>query len=173
MVHLPIRLYPDPILRQAAAPVETFDDELEELIDDMVQTMHAAPGVGLAAPQIGRSMRLAVVDVSAGEDPEAVRVLINPEIVEQEGSEADLEGCLSIPDFTDKVERPTRVRVRAQDRTGEVFELEGQGYEARAICHEIDHLNGVLFTDHLRGLRAERARRHLRRLEHAEVEVGA
>lgn len=173
MAQLSIRLYPDPVLRQETAPVEAFDDELRKLVSDMVETMHAAPGVGLAAPQVGRTLRLAVVDASAGEDPEAVRVLINPEIVEQEGAETDVEGCLSIPDFTDKVERPLRVRVRAQDGDGETYELEAEGYEARAICHEVDHLNGVLFTDRLHGLRAERARRHLRRLERLGVEMSA
>lgn len=173
MAQLSIRLYPDPVLRQETAPVETIDDELQQLIDDMIETMHAAPGVGLAAPQIGRSLRLAVVDASAGEDPDAVRVLINPQLLDQEGTETDLEGCLSIPDFTDKVTRPLRVRVRAQDRDGETFELDAEEFEARAICHEIDHLNGVLFTDRLRGLRAERARRHLRRLERLGVEMSA
>lgn len=173
MAQLPILLYPDPILRQQAAPVETLDDELRQLVDDMVETMHGAPGVGLAAPQIGRSLRLAVVDASAGEDPDAIRVLVNPELIEEEGMDSDVEGCLSIPDLTDKVERPLRVRVRAQDRDGAIFELEAEGYEARAICHEIDHLNGMLFTDRLRGLRAERARRHLRRLERLGVEIGA
>lgn len=173
MALLPIRLYPDPVLRQETTPVEVFDHELRELIDDMIETMHAAPGVGLAAPQVGRSLRLAVVDASAGEDPEALHVLINPEIVEQEGVDTDLEGCLSIPELTDKVERPARVRVRAQGRDGESFELAAEEFEARAICHEVDHLNGVLFTDRLRGLRAERARRHLRRLERLGVEMSA
>lgn len=173
MAQLPIRLYPDPVLRRETVPVETIDDELQQLIDDMIETMHAAPGVGLAAPQIGRSLRLAVVDASAGEDPAAVRVLINPQLLDQEGTETDLEGCLSIPDFTDKVTRPLRVRVRARDRDGKTFELDAEELEARAICHEIDHLNGVLFTDRLRGLRAERARRHLRRLERLGVEMSA
>jgi peptide deformylase len=167
---LPIRLYPDPVLRQPAKSVSELDAELRALIDDMVETMHAAPGVGLAAPQIGRSIRLAVVDVTVGEDPEALHLLLNPEIVEESGQEVDVEGCLSIPDFTEKVVRPGRVVVRSLTAEAEAVEFEFEGYEARAVCHEIDHLNGVLFIDRLRGLRRERGKRHLRKLER-EVEV--
>lgn len=167
---LPIRLYPDPVLRAPAAPVAEIGADLQILIDDMIATMHAAPGVGLAAPQIGRSLQVAVVDVTVGEDPTALRLLLNPEIVEESGQEVDVEGCLSIPDFTEKVARPARVVVRSLTVEGESVEFEVEGYEARAVCHEIDHLNGVLFIDRLRGLRRERGRRHLRKLER-EVEV--
>ena len=168
-----IRLYPDPVLRVDCPPVETFDAALRELIDEMIETMHAAPGVGLAAPQVGVERSLCVVDLSVGDDAEGVQVLVNPEILEEEGSWEEVEGCLSIPELTEKVERPYRVRVRALDAGGEPFELEAEGWLARAICHEVDHLRGVLFVDRLRGLRRDRARRHLKRLAREIVEVEA
>lgn len=171
MTTLPILLYPDPALRRPADPVSRFDAELAELTAAIVETMHAAPGVGLAAPQVGHSLRLAVVDVSAGEDPEAVMVLVNPHIVAEEGSAVEIEGCLSIPELTDKVERPARIEVEAQDLDGGSRRFSADGLTARAICHEVDHLDGVLFVDRLRGLRRERARRHLRRLEREAVAV--
>jgi peptide deformylase len=126
--------------------------------------MHAAPGVGLAAPQVGVERRVAVVDLSVGRDPDSVLVLVNPLIEGAEGVEVDTEGCLSIPDFTEKVPRPTRVAVSAADLTGERRSFVAEGFLARAICHEIDHLDGVLFVDHLRGLRKERAKRFLKKL---------
>lgn len=171
MAVLPIRIYPDPVLRVDCPPVERFDDELRRLASDMVETMHAAPGVGLAAPQIGVELRVAVVDLSVGEDPEALLVLVNPELVEEEGRESEVEGCLSIPELTEKVERPFRVIVRAQDLEGEPFEVEADDWLARAILHEMDHLDGVLFVDHLRGLRKERAKRQLRKLVESREEV--
>jgi peptide deformylase len=161
---LPIRIYPDPILRRRCPPVESFDDGLRRLAADMVETMHAAPGIGLAASQIGVETRLAVVDLSAGEDPEAVHVLVNPEIVDSDGSGVELEGCLSIPELSEKVTRPLRITVEAQDLDGRPLLLEAEDWLARAICHEIDHLDGILFVDRLRGLRKEKARRALRRL---------
>ena len=164
MAVLPIRVYPDPVLRVRCEEVDSFDDLLRELASDMIETMHAAPGVGLAAPQVGVEQRLAVVDVSVGKDRSALKVLVNPEIVEQSGREVDSEGCLSIPGLTERVPRPTAVKVVAQDLDGAHFELESEDFEARAICHEVDHLNGVLFVDHLRGLRKDRARRQLKRL---------
>jgi peptide deformylase len=170
MAILPIRIYPDPVLRVKCRRVETFDEALRKLAVNMVETMHAAPGVGLAAPQVGVDLRLAVVDVSVGEDPGALRVLVNPEIVRREGAETDTEGCLSLPGITDKVDRPLAITVRAQDLTGKPFELDAEEYLARAICHEADHLDGVLFTDHLRGLRKERVRRQLKKLA-SEQEV--
>jgi peptide deformylase len=160
----PIVLYPDPVLRQKAVPVENFDAELEQLVDDMIETMIAAPGVGLAAPQVGVSRRVAVVDLSAGKDPSQLHVLVNPRIEDQSGSAEDYEGCLSIPDFNEKVVRPDRCRVTALDRLGKPFTLDAEGYFARAVFHEIDHLDGVLFVDYLRGLRREKAKRFLRRL---------
>jgi len=164
MAILPIRIYPDPVLRARCRPVEQFDAALRKLAADMVETMHAAPGVGLAAPQVGVELRLAVVDVSVGEDPAQLRVLVNPEIVRRDGSEAEVEGCLSLPGITDKVDRPLSITLRAQDLEGRPYELPAEDYLARAICHEVDHLDGILFTDHLRGLRRERARRQLKRL---------
>jgi peptide deformylase len=170
---LSIRLYPDPVLRVRCPEVETFDAELERLVEDMVETMYAAPGVGLAAPQVGVESRVAVVDATVGEEPGALRVLINPEILSTQGSEVDVEGCLSIPDITDKVERPAAVSVRAFDPQGREQLIEAEGLEARAIQHEIDHLNGILFTDHLNGLRKERARRRLRRLRDEVTELAS
>ncbi|MEM7583526.1 MAG: peptide deformylase [Acidobacteriota bacterium] len=164
MAVLPIRTYPDPVLRVRCSKIESFDSDLRSLAEDMIATMYAAPGVGLAAPQVGVEKRLAVVDVSVGKEPEALKVLVNPEIVEAEGREMDTEGCLSIPDLTEKVARPTTVRVVARDLDGRPLELEAEDFEARAICHEVDHLNGILFIDHLRGLRRDRVRRQLKKL---------
>ncbi len=161
---LPINIYPDPVLRVRCAEVEKFDSELEELANNMVETMHAAPGIGLAASQVGVELRLAVVDITAGESAEALHVLVNPVIVEKIGKDIDEEGCLSIPGITDKVARPAAIRVEAQDLRGKPFEIEADGLFARAICHEIDHLDGVLFIDRLVGLRKERVKRQLRRL---------
>lgn len=173
MAILPIRLYPDPVLRVNCPPVERFDDELRNLAADMVETMHAAPGVGLAAPQVGVELRLAVVDLSVGKAPEELLVLVNPEVLDEEGRASETEGCLSIPDLTDKVERPEGIRLRALDLAGHPFELEADDWLARAVLHEIDHLNGVLFVDRLRGLRKERARRALKKLAEAHEEVPA
>jgi len=161
---LPIRTYPDPVLRVECAPVEAFDGELVELVENMVATMYDAPGVGLAAPQVGVERRLAVVDVTVGEQEGHLLVLVNPEIVSGNGSETDVEGCLSIPGLTEKVERPDQIQVRAQNIEGKPFEFEAEGFLARAICHEVDHLDGVLFVDRLVGLRKDRARRKLRRM---------
>ena len=168
MAILPIRTYPDPVLRVRCAKVEVFDQDLERLVQDMVETMHAAPGVGLAAPQVGVEKRLALVDTSVGKDSDALLVLINPEIVERRGMDVDTEGCLSIPGLTEKVNRPLEVVVTAQDVHGEAFELRTSEFEARAICHELDHLDGVLFVDHLRGLRRDRARRFLKKLSRSQ-----
>ncbi len=161
---LPIRIYPDPVLRVKCRDVTEFDAGLRKLAADMIETMHAAPGVGLAASQVGLDIRIAVVDLSVGEDPKQVYVVVNPEVVHKEGSEVAEEGCLSLPGISDKVDRPTKVRIRAVDVEGKAIEIEADDWLARAFCHEIDHLDGVLFTDHLRGLRKERARRQLKRL---------
>ena len=161
---LQIRLYPDAVLRVRCPEVTIFDRELTRLAEDMVETMYRAPGVGLAAPQVGVEKRLAVVDVSVGEEEGQLLVLVNPEIKEESGNEGDSEGCLSIPGFTEKVNRPTWIRVAAQDLEGREVEIEANDLVARAICHEIDHLDGILFIDRLRGLRKEKGKRHLRRL---------
>ena len=161
---LPIRLYPDPVLRAKCREVLDLGHSFQRLVEDMIDTMHAAPGIGLAAPQVGVDLRLAVVDLSVGEDPEGLLVLVNPRIVERRGEESETEGCLSLPGITDKVERPSWILVEALDRDGSEIEIEAEDLMARAICHELDHLDGVLFTDHLRGLRRERAKRSLKKL---------
>ena len=164
MAVLPIRIYPDPVLRVACPEVTAVDDTVRQLVDDLVDTMHAAPGIGLAAPQVGVEKRVAVVDLSVGEDSDALVVLINPKIVAREGTWEETEGCLSIPDFTEKVVRPEVIEVETLDREGSLQRFRAEEWVARAICHELDHLDGVLFVDHLRGLRRERAKRFLKRL---------
>src|ERR1043165_3692077 len=147
--------YGDDVLRRPTALVTDIDDALQALIDDMVATMYAAPGVGLAANQDGAGKRVAATDLSVGKKPGELHVLINPEIVERIGQQSEDEGCLSIPDFTEIVVRPQRVKVRYLDRNGEQREMWGEGLMARALCHETDHLNGSLFVDHLRGFKKE------------------
>jgi len=168
-----IRLYPDDVLRRRCRSVASYDDDLRRLVADMIETMHSAPGVGLAAPQIGVELKVAVVDVTVGDVDDAMVVLINPEIVEDAGAESDVEGCLSIPEFTAKVVRPTWIRVHAQNLEGEPVEIEAENFVARAICHEIDHLSGILFVDRLRGLRRDRGRRFLKRLRREAMELTA
>jgi len=155
--------YGDPRLTAENAEVDPAREDLSGLVADMVATCHAAPGVGLAAPQVGVNKRIAIVDLSVGADPSGVIVLINPVIVETSGEQKDEEGCLSVPDLAEKVVRPARVRVRAADVTGAVREIEGTGLLARALCHETDHLNGTLFVDRLRGLKRELTWRKIRR----------
>ena len=150
----PILCYPDKRLREPGKKVERFDAELHQLIEDMAETMYAAPGVGLAAPQIGVSKRLFIVDVASAEDePSDLRVFINPEIVETEGETTFNEGCLSFPGLREDIDRAERVRVRALDKDGQPFELEAGGLLAIAIQHENDHLDGKLMIDHLSVLR--------------------
>lgn len=142
--------YPDKRLRNAGDPVVDFGADLQALVDDMAETMYAAPGVGLAAPQIGVSLRLFVIDVATGEDqPSELRVFCNPEIVERTGEVVWEEGCLSFPGVHEDIDRAERVKVRAQDRHGQWFELEAEGLLAVAIQHENDHLDGKLMVDHL------------------------
>lgn len=160
-----IRVHPDPVLRSRCAEVATFDDELRQLVADMVETMHAAPGIGLAASQIGVEQRVAVVDLSVGANAADLLVLVNPKVTPLPPALAtENEGCLSLPGIEEKVERPERVRLEAQDAEGRPYTLEADGWLARAIQHEVDHLDGILFTDRLRGLRRDRARKLLRRL---------
>jgi peptide deformylase len=173
MAILPIRIYPDPVLRAKTGPVTEFGPALARLAANMIETMLAAPGIGLAAPQVGAEVRMAVVDLSVGEDPAQLHVLVNPEIVRREGMETDVEGCLSLPGISDKVDRPTAITVRAADLSGKPLEFTAEGWLARAVCHEVDHLDGILFTDHLRGLRRERVRRQLRKLAAEREEVHA
>ena len=160
----PITKYGVPVLEKPAAPVTKFDRELEKLCADMFESMYAAQGVGLAAPQIGLGMRLAVIDVSLGKNPEAKLVLANPEIIHAEGEQREEEGCLSVPGFRGSVIRPLYVTVRAQDVTGKSYEMRSEGLLARAFCHEIDHLNGVLFLQHLSMLKRDLMRRKIRKL---------
>jgi peptide deformylase len=161
-----IRTYPDPVLRKRTSPVERIDRALDRLIEDMVETMHAAPGVGLAANQVGVPLQLAVIDLSSREDEEQrhpLLVIINPEILAFEGSVIEEEGCLSIPDYAEKVKRAARVKVRAQDRTGKQFEIEAEGLMAKALQHEIDHLNGLLFVDKLSPLKKNLFKRRFKK----------
>jgi peptide deformylase len=160
----PIVKYGDPILEKPGAPVKKFDAELEELAEDMFASMYAAQGVGLAAPQIGKSLRLAVVDVTGGKNPEAKVVLANPEIIHAEGEVREEEGCLSIPGFRGYVIRPQFVTIKAQNVKGEAFEIRGENLLARAFCHEIDHLNGILFLQHLSMLKRDLIRRKIKKL---------
>jgi peptide deformylase len=156
--------YGDPILEKPTAAIENFDAELEELTEDMFASMYAAQGVGLAAPQIGKNIRLTVVDVTGGKNPEAKIVLANPEIIHAEGEKREEEGCLSLPGFRGYVVRPQFVTVRAQNAKGEVFEIRGEDLLARAFCHEIDHLNGILFIQHLSMLKRDLIRRKIKKL---------
>jgi peptide deformylase len=137
------------------------------LVQDMFESMYAANGVGLAAPQIGRGVRLAVVDVTVGKNPEAKMVLLNPEIIRIEGEQREEEGCLSVPGFRGYVLRPQYVTIRAQDASGAEFERRGEGLLARAFCHETDHLNGILFLSHLSLLKRDLTRRKIRKLQKA------
>jgi peptide deformylase len=143
----------DPILTKKATPVEVVDEEVVRLARDMVETVHAAPGVGLAAPQVGVGKRVIVVDLSLGENEDELHVLINPEITATEGEAVCEEGCLSVPDIREKVARPYRVRVRGLDLRGRPVEVEGEDLLARALCHEIDHLDGILFVEKLSPLK--------------------
>jgi peptide deformylase len=160
----PIIKYGDPILEKPGAPVKKFDGELEELVEDMFASMYAAQGVGLAAPQIGKSLRLTVVDVTGGKNPEAKIVLANPEVIHAEGEVREEEGCLSIPGFRGYVIRPQFVTVKAQNAKGESFEIRGENLLARAFCHEIDHLNGILFLQHLSMLKRDLIKRKIKKL---------
>ena len=159
----------DPRLTAVNAEVDPAGEDLSGLVADMVETCHAAPGVGLAAPQIGVNRRVAIIDLSVGADPDGVIVLVNPVVIESSGEQKEEEGCLSVPDLAEKVVRPARVRVRAADATGAVREIEGTGLLARALCHETDHLNGTLFVDRLRGLKRELTWRKIRRAKEKGV----
>jgi peptide deformylase len=159
--------YGSPVLERPTKPVETFDDELQRLTADMFESMYAARGVGLAAPQIGLGLRLAVIDVTNGKNPEARLVLANPEILHTEGEQREDEGCLSLPGFHASVVRPKFVTVRAQNAAGEWYEMRGEGLLARAFCHEIDHLFGTLFIAHLGMLKRDMIKRRIRKLQKA------
>ena len=160
----PVVKYGDPVLEKIAAPVTAFDEELKKLVEDMFESMYAAHGVGLAAPQIGISRRIAVIDITFKEDPNAKLVLINPEVIHKEGKQTQNEGCLSLPEFREPVSRARRATVRAQDATGKLFEVTGEDLLARAFQHEIDHLNGRLYIAHISGLKRDLIKRKVRKL---------
>ena len=166
MVH-PIVKLGDPVLDAPAKPVTQFDAALKKLIDEMFESMYAAQGVGLAAPQIGIGKRIAVIDVTFKEDPDAQIVLVNPEIIHAEGKQTGNEGCLSIPDFRERLVRANKVTVRAQDAKGKTFEMAGEGLLARAFLHETDHLNGKLFLSHLSALKRGLIVNKVRKLQRA------
>jgi len=160
----PIVKFGNPVLEKPAETVAVFDDELQKLLDDMFESMYEAHGVGLAAPQIGISRRIAVIDVTFKEDPQAKLVLVNPEIIHTEGKHTQTEGCLSIPDFRENVTRPNKVTVRAQDAKGNWYEKTGEELLARAFLHETDHLNGKLYISHLSGLKRDLMKRKIKKL---------
>jgi peptide deformylase len=160
----PITKFGEAVLESPAKPVVKFDEEFAKLCEDMFESMYVAQGVGLAAPQIGLAKKLAVIDVSVGKNVEAKLVLANPEIIYVEGDQREEEGCLSLPSFRGSVLRPAYVTIRAQNVKGETFEMRGEGLLARAFCHEIDHLNGILFIQHLSMLKRDLIKRRIRKL---------
>ena len=163
----PILKYGEAVLREPAAPVEDITPEVQQLVDDMIETMYAAPGVGLAATQIGVPLRVFVVDISVGRRPEDLIVMINPGFLERDGLQVEEEGCLSVPGFNATVPRPARVVVRGLDREGQMRTVEGIGLLARALQHEMDHLDGVVFVDRLRGIKRDLIVRRLQKLKRA------
>jgi len=169
MAKLPIIIAPDPILKVPCDPVEDVNQDLVKLMDDMLETMYEAPGIGLAAPQVGVTKRLLMVDVARNEEPPAPMCLVNPEILwaSDESSLYD-EGCLSLPEHYAEVERPAEIRVGYVDRDGKPRELEANGLLATCIQHEMDHLEGVLFVDHLSSLKRGMILRKLKKLKKSE-----
>lgn len=163
----PILKYGDAPLHRRADPVPAITAEIDRLIDDMIETMYAAPGVGLAAPQVGVPLRIFVVDLSVGRDPDGLITLINPEFVERDGMQLEEEGCLSVPGFNATVMRPTRAVVKGLDRHGDPIQKEGTGLLARAFQHEMDHLDGTLFVDRLRGIKRDLIVTKIRKLTRA------
>src|SRR5437763_7220327 len=163
----PILKYGDKVLHERARTVDALTPEVDRLVDDMIDTMYAAPGIGLAAPQVGILLRIFVVDLSVGRDPSALLVMINPEFIDRDGMQLEEEGCLSVPGFNATVVRPSRVVVKGLDRMGQPVEREGTGLLARAFQHEIDHLDGMLFVDRLRGIKRDLIVRKIRKLTRA------
>ncbi len=163
----PILKYGAPELETKSPSITRFDEEIKTLAEDMLETMYAAPGVGLAAPQVGVNLRLMVIDITGGEEQGHQIVFTNPEITEEEGTEEAEEGCLSIPGFTAVVERPAKVHVVGQDLEGNPQELDAEGILARAVCHEIDHLDGILYLDRTSVLRRDLIKRKIRKLVRA------
>jgi peptide deformylase len=162
---LTIVKYPEPVLEQPGEPVTEFDDELRTLVADMFETMYAAQGIGLAAPQVGISKRITVIDLSQGKDPAQKLVLVNPEVILSEGKQYEEEGCLSFPEIREKVSRAAKVRIRAQDQNGKWFEMDGEELLSRAFQHEIDHLDGVLFIFRMSPLKRNLSLRKIRKMQ--------
>ena len=162
---LKIVKYPEPVLQQPGEPVTEFNAELHKLVKDMFETMYASQGIGLAAPQVGVSKRVTVIDLSMGKDHAEKLVIINPEIILTEGKQYEEEGCLSFPDIREKVSRAAKVRIRAQDEKGKWFEMDGEELLARAFQHEIDHLDGVLFIFRMSALKRNLSLRKIRKLQ--------
>jgi peptide deformylase len=163
----PITLYGEPVLETPAETVTDFNDDLKKLVEDMFESMYAAHGVGLAAPQIGISKRIAVIDVTFKEDPNAKLVLINPQIIRTEGRQRGAEGCLSLPEFREDVTRPNKVTVRAQNLEGKWFERTGEDLLARALMHETEHLQGRLYISHISALKRDLMKRKIKKLMRA------
>jgi peptide deformylase len=157
--------YPDPVLARPGMPITVFDAKLKTLVEEMFESMYAAQGIGLAAPQISISQRLTVIDCSFKKNPEEKIVLINPEIIDREGKQVEEEGCLSLPDIREKVQRAAWVKVKAQNVDGEWFEVEGEELLARAMQHEIDHLDGILFIDRLSRLKRDLVLRKIKKMQ--------
>ena len=165
MALLKIRHYPDPVLKKVAEPVKEFNEELRQLASDMAETMYAAPGIGLAAPQVGVSTRLIVLDCSARDEEAQLLVMVNPEIVDQEGECCEEEGCLSVPEYYAKVNRSAKVKVSFQDIDGEQRLIEAEGLTSICCQHEIDHLDGILFVDHLSPLKRSMFRKKWKKIQ--------
>jgi peptide deformylase len=163
----PILKYGDSVLHERARTVDDITPDIVRLIDDMVETMYAAPGVGLAAPQVGAPLRIFVVDISVGRDPSGLIVIVNPEFVDRDVVQLEEEGCLSVPGFNATVVRPSRTVVKGLDRDGNEIQREGTGLLARAFQHEMDHLDGMLFVDRLRGIKRDLIVRKIRKLSRA------
>jgi peptide deformylase len=161
----PIVKYPEPVLAKKGHAVTEFGPNLAQFVEEMWASMYAAHGIGLAAPQVGVSKRITVIDVSFNERPQDKVVLINPAIIDRQGKQFEEEGCLSLPEIREKVKRAARVKVRAQNVNGEFFDIEGEDLLARAMQHEIDHLDGILFIDHLSGLKRDLVKRKIRKLQ--------
>lgn len=157
--------YPEPVLSQPGEPVTEFDGELKKFVDDMFETMYASQGIGLAAPQVAVSKRVTVIDLSQGKDPEQKIVLVNPEVIFREGKQYEEEGCLSFPEIREKVQRASKVKVRAQDLNGKWFELDGEELLSRAFQHEIDHLDGMLFIFRMSSLKRDMVLRRIRKMQ--------
>lgn len=174
MAKLPIITAPDPRLRRKCAPVEAVDETVRGLMDDMLETMYAAPGIGLAAPQVGIARRVVVVDISRDDEPRVPYRMANPEVVEASDTLAEYEeGCLSLPQHYEEVVRPDRARIRYLDETGAQREIEVEGMLATCMQHEIDHLDGILFVDHISKLKRDMILRKLAKAKRAEAMAGA